>query len=380
MRYSNLPLDSLIDFFLSRGKEGEFWDFKQEWHDKIEDLLKDIICFANTVHDEDCYLIFGVSDDFSVVGINGRRRKQADIIDSISNLHFAGDNLPQISVETIKYHDKDLDILIVHNTDNTPIYLKNCYGKMRKGCIYARDGDRNTPNNSNAEISIIENLWKKRFNLTKAPIDFIFDALQNNLDWAESENGYYHRFRPEYTIERFNEDDPDFGRSSYEFYSYAQNNESTSYYILDVKANGTVLERFQIVNLDSGRLSIPVPEWGFVYLDDYHQDELRYKYYIKGNHKEKLMRFMYNPQNADQRYAYGNLEKIVLYYDSDNERQYFEDYAKYYKEKLKERVEDSNAYDHIVTENDTKTSSYKKSLRVATVLKEMLDEFRKQGF
>ena len=89
---------------------------------------------------------------------------------------------------------------------------------------------------------------------------------------------------------------------------------------------------------------------------------------------------MYNPQNADQRYAYGNLEKIVLYYDSDNERQYFEDYAKYYKEKLKERVEDSNAYDHIVTENDTKTSSYKKSLRVATVLKEMLDEFRKQGF
>jgi hypothetical protein len=378
MRYSNLPLDSLIPFFLSKGKEGEFWDFKREWHDKIEDLLKDIICFSNTAIDEDCFLIFGVADDLSVVGVSEPRRRQADIIDAISNLVFAGDNLPRITVETIKYQSEDLDILIIHDTDKTPIYLKKQYGKMKSGCVYARVGDRNTPDNDNAEIGVIENLWRKRFGLTKAPIDFIFDALQNDLDWAESTNGYYYRFRPEYTIERLNEDYPEFGRGSDEFYSYAQTNESTSYYMLNVKARGTVLEEFQIVNLDSGRLSIPVPEWGYVHLKEYHQDVVGYKYYIKGNHTEKLMRFMYNPQNADQRWAYSNLEKIVLYYDSEYERQCFEDYVNYYKEELKKRVANSDEYDYIITESDTKTSGYKKSLRVAIVLKEMLEEFRKQ--
>jgi len=60
MRYSQLPLVDLINYFLSVGKEGDFWDFKQEWHENIEDLLKDIICFANTIHDENCYIVFGV--------------------------------------------------------------------------------------------------------------------------------------------------------------------------------------------------------------------------------------------------------------------------------------------------------------------------------
>ena len=92
MRYSKLPLDELISFFLKQKREGEFWDFKQEWHEKTEDLLKDIICFANTVHDEDCFIIFGIADDLSITGMAGERKKQADIIDTISNLSFAGDN------------------------------------------------------------------------------------------------------------------------------------------------------------------------------------------------------------------------------------------------------------------------------------------------
>ena len=30
MRYSRLPIKELISYFLLQGKEGEFWDFKQE--------------------------------------------------------------------------------------------------------------------------------------------------------------------------------------------------------------------------------------------------------------------------------------------------------------------------------------------------------------
>ena len=138
----------LVKFFLEQGKEGECWDFKQEWHDDMSNLIKDIICLANTVHDENCYIIFGVSDDLRIVGMQKPRRKQADIIDAISNLHFAGDNYPKISIETIKYNDIELDVLIINDTDKTPIFLKKQYGKIREGCIYLRIGDKNTPDNS----------------------------------------------------------------------------------------------------------------------------------------------------------------------------------------------------------------------------------------
>lgn len=37
----------LVKFFLEQGKEGECWDFKQEWHDDMSNLIKDIICLAN---------------------------------------------------------------------------------------------------------------------------------------------------------------------------------------------------------------------------------------------------------------------------------------------------------------------------------------------
>lgn len=47
----------IVQHCLQQGKEGEYWDFKQEWHKRIQDLLKDIICFANTVHDKKCYII-----------------------------------------------------------------------------------------------------------------------------------------------------------------------------------------------------------------------------------------------------------------------------------------------------------------------------------
>lgn len=373
MRYSRMPLIEIIPFFLSQGKEGEFWDFKQGWHADIEDLLKDIICFSNTAHDENCYLIFGVADDLSVTGVKDPRRKQADILDAISKLAFAGDNLPQISVDTIVYEEKELDVLTIYNSDKTPVYLKKPYGKMRQGCIYARVGDRNTPDNENAEIETIENLWRKRLGLTKAPLEYIFDSLRNKLEWVESESGYYHIYKPEYAIERVGEDDFYVGRGYDEFYSYAQTDVTTSYCMLGVKANGTILEKYQIVKLDSGRLSIPMPERGYVHLDNH---VVSYIYYVKNSRTEVLMRFMYDPHNGEQRRAFSNLEKITLFFMSVEERKCFEDYINFNQAKIKKRIEASDEYEDIVTENETKTAGYKRSLRAAVVLKEMLEEFR----
>jgi len=375
MRLSDHSITNLISYFISKGKEGEWWDFKQEWHINMHDLIKDIICFANTVHDEDCYLIFGVSDDLKLTGMQQSRKKQADVIDALSNLHFAGDNIPKIDIETVNFEGTELDVLKIFDTDRTPIYLKKPYGSMRQGCIYSRNGDKNTPDNGNAEIVEIENLWRKRLGLTKPPLEYIIDRLQNKLEWNQHDDFYYNIYKPEYSIKNIDEND-DVGRRVDEFYSYSQANESTSYSMLDIMAHNTVLDSYQITNLDSGRLSIPVPEWGFLHFGDYHQDTRAYKYYIEGSDRYRVLDFLYNPENSDERCAFDDLLNVVLIYHSEEERKAFEGYVLANPEKLDSLVNASKEYEYIATESELKTSEYKKRLRTGIALNTLLKGWR----
>lgn len=263
MRFKdNYSTVQIVQHCLQQGKEGEYWDFKQEWHKKIQDLLKDIICFANTVHDKKCYIIFGVADNLKIVGMAEPRRKQADIIDALSNLWFAGDISPKISVETVMINGIELDVLIIDNIERTPIYLNRDYGNMRRGCIYARVQDRNTPDKGNADMEIIENLWKKRMGLTKPPYEYIIDRLQNREEWSNYNGDFYNIYKPEYRIHNYQDDKQD--NLAAEFYAYTQFNTNISYSYLDIIANNTVLDTYQIIHLDGGRLHIPAPEWGFI--------------------------------------------------------------------------------------------------------------------
>jgi len=375
MRLSDHSITNLISYFISKGKEGEWWDFKQEWHINMHDLIKDIICFANTIHDEDCYLIFGVSDDLKLTGMQQSRKKQADVIDALSNLHFAGDNIPKIDIETVNFEGTELDVLQIFDTDRTPIYLKKPYGSMRQGCIYSRNGDKNTPDNGNAEIVEIENLWRKRLGLTKPPLEYIIDRLQNKLEWNQHDDFYYNIYKPEYSIKNIDEND-DVGRRVDEFYSYSQTNESTSYSMLDIMAHNTVLDSYQITNLDSGRLSIPVPEWGFLHFGDYHQDTRAYKYYIEGSDRYRVLDFLYNPENSDERCAFDDLINVVLIYHSEEERKAFEGYVLANPKKLDSLVNASKEYEYIATESELKTSEYKKRLRTGIALNTLLKGWR----
>ena len=375
MRLNDHSITNLISYFISNGKEGEWWDFKQEWHINTHDLIKDIICFANTVHDEDCYLIFGVSDNLKLTGMQQSRKKQADVIDALSNLHFAGDNIPKIDIETVNFEGTELDVLKIFDTDRTPIYLKKPYGSMRQGCIYSRNGDKNTPDSGNAEIVEIENLWRKRLGLTKPPLEYIIDRLQNKLEWNQHGDYYYNLYKPEYSIKKYDGDE-DGDRCGDEFYSYSQTNESTSYSMLDIMAHNTVLNSYQITNLDSGRLSIPVPEWGFLHFGEYHQDARAYKYYIKGSDRYRVLDFLYNPENSDERCAFDDLLNVVLIYHSEEERKAFERYVLANPEKLDSLVNASKEYEYIATESELKTSEYKKRLRTGIALNTLLKGWR----
>ncbi|TOM80200.1 ATP-binding protein, partial [Vibrio parahaemolyticus] len=89
-------MEKLLDNLLSSKSEGLWWDFKQKFHDNLFDLLHDITCLANVIHDGDRFLIFGISDDFEVVGLDSEecRFSQADVIGYLRQQPYAENNVP----------------------------------------------------------------------------------------------------------------------------------------------------------------------------------------------------------------------------------------------------------------------------------------------
>lgn len=145
---------------------------------------------------------------------------------------------------------------------------------------------------------------------------------------------------------------------------------------LDIMANQTVLEGYQIVCLDSGMLTIPVPEWGYIKQEFNSYDTISYKYYSNGTKRYTLLKFMYDHENREERYAYRNLMKVVLIFDSENERFAFEDFITYYFEEFKDRLAKADKYNYIETESKKKTEVYREYLNTGFILNEMLREYR----
>lgn len=72
----HIDLKNKILELIERHAEGEYWDFKQQWHSNNADLLHDIICMANSLANRDCYIIIGVEDgSYNVLGVDDENRK-----------------------------------------------------------------------------------------------------------------------------------------------------------------------------------------------------------------------------------------------------------------------------------------------------------------
>ena len=108
-----IDLAETIERLIATKKEGDYWDFKLEPHTKAGDLIKDIICLANTPrHAGDRYIIFGVDDSGSVVGLpSASHRTQADIVNTLSNAGFAGGNYPDVYLHEVELQDCQLEVL-----------------------------------------------------------------------------------------------------------------------------------------------------------------------------------------------------------------------------------------------------------------------------
>lgn len=331
-------LKNIVNDFIKQKTEGEYWDFKLKWHSDMDDLIKDIFCFTNTTHFKDCYLIFGVSDDYNIMGVSEPRITLASINDKIQSLEYASVDIPIVELETITINNKLIDVLIIKNCDNTPVYLRKRNGKMLGGCIYTRVGDKNTPDNGNALISQIEMLWKKRLGLTKPKLDFIKEHLLKKEEWVQSSDDStykyfdYNIYLPEYTIEEI-EDETNFIKS---WFSYVQCNSNEHRAIVQIKCNNTVLYGCGIITLDGGRYTTSYPEECLMGKTiERLGSEIGFNYYIKGSLKYCIYKYYLNKLSYCYKSSYEDFIENILIFNNDKE---FKEFCQWIEKNIDEII------------------------------------------
>lgn len=241
-------------------QEGEYWDFKRQWHENKADLLHDIICMANNLSDNDGYIIIGIDEekDYSIrdVKLDENRKNTQKIVDFLKDKKFAGDNRPTVYVQTIEWAEENIDVVVVQNNMNTPYYLAIDYRDKEKHLkanhIYTRIMDSNTAKDCNADLDKVEYLWKKRFGINKSALERVTIYLKDKKNWFQNEfEVVYYKYAPEFTIKC----EYDESRKGYEVYMLGQIDNTPHWYDIQLYYHSTLLHTVSAVALD-GSLEI----------------------------------------------------------------------------------------------------------------------------
>lgn len=257
-------------------QESECLDFKQQFHQNNVELLHDIFCLANSYTEGDRYLVFGVADDRTVVGVqsDSNRKNNASIQDLLRQANF--NRIPTIRLETVKYKSGiEVDILTIKNRPDKPFFLtkdKNCQGKtIRAGVIYTRLGDTNIPLTESATEAQIELMWRERFGLGLPPLERMKRLLDESENWVSvyTDTQIYHKKFPEFTIRRGVE------LSSYSRYPWSEQftDKIGSSYLVELRYFETIIHTEKFVSCDGELYQIPLPKL----------DSVAKKYYLESD-------------------------------------------------------------------------------------------------
>lgn len=346
-----VDLKNKILELIERRAEGEYWDFKQQWHSNNADLLHDIICMANSPANRDCYIIIGIEDKtYNVLGVNDENRKnQQNVIDLLRQKpSWAGGYIPEVYVKTISIEDKEIDVVVVKQSDNTPFYLLEDYKKegqaIYKGAIYTRKGDTNTPKTETADLHDTELLWKRRFGLLYNPSQRAKFYLKDLDNWesvegetdkfGREESFVFYRPDPDYTVYFVHEDETDdgltcakdvndnaVGTQSYYLFTFCNVSYHTEYscrskvvlYYKEVPLFSSVIE-----SVDEGRTSVVPPELSVI---DQHYIEDSFRYLMF----EFVFRHWGENYSAEAREMF---LRVIPVYKNDEEHEEFREYVK----------------------------------------------------
>ncbi len=376
-------LDYKIKQLISLKQEGEYWDFKKKWYskDKKMDLLHDIICMANNLANSDAYIIIGVDEenDYTINDMQNdmNRRNTQNIVDFLKDKKFAGGIRPAVYVKSISYLNGTIDVIIIKNSSNTPFYLTKRYHSILPNNIYTRIMDTNTPINESADIHHVEYLWKKRFRLLSTPLERVQYYLEKPYDWMDAPTDWesvkkYYKFAPEFTIEHTLEDDGD----AYQYYLFNQTDTRPHWREIRIYYHQTLLFSTEAISLDGGRYFTPTPFTDGIYLLEYHNWDIVFKYFIRDTIEYTVHRFYFTDDGDEETTSYSRFMECILIFDS-----------KYEKESFKNFVLDNWKYKNNYSENiwmphfpqieNYNMDKFKEQYLNIQILKRMFIEFKK---
>lgn len=384
----NLTFEDEIKKLIEMKQEGAYWDFKREWHSNKCDLLIDIICFANNLVNKDCYIIIGVDEehDYTIcdVSTNQNRKNTQNLTNFLKDKKFVGDVRPIVTVSSLAYNDKIIDVITVHNSVNTPFYLTEKYQCDKKVIypfhIYTRVQDTNTAIDSSADINHVECLWRKRFRLDEAPIEKVMNYLKYPNDWLQSptnnEDAFYYKYSPEYRIVSECDD-----RKGYEIYHFTQTDSRPHWGKTYIYYHQTVVASFDRLAMDGCRWTAIAPDSHIISVEEYTSppNKVLYYSYTKNTLTYAMLKFFLGENESDN-YGYTRFLAVVLLFENDIERTGFECYVAEHIEEFNS-LYNSQEEPILSTYNIADLENYhmdvfEREYKVAKVLKSMLSKFR----
>ena len=373
-------LAEIIGSLIATGKEGDHWDFKRKHHKKAGDLIKDVICLANSPrHQGDRYIIYGVADGGSVVGLDpdASERTQADVVNTLSGAGFAGGVYPDIHLEKVEIQGHRLDILTIKDRAEKHYFLQRRYNssgvRLNPGTIYSRVRDSNTPSDQVASLHDIEQMWRERFGLDKTPFQRVLDYLLDPAAWSgTSDYTWHHSQFPEFTVAPT--DDEAWSVDSGHSWVRVPPNPNAFVRPLQIRFHQTVLAEVACILYDETREIMPAPTP--MYFD--HDPKLWFYWLSSGTLEFRLLRFL-TSAGWDEFVRYGltgrrlGVKVPVVLFSSSRERLEFE---KYVNQNLQQILESYSA------EGDCALGSTDVDQRIlwfSKLIEDQLDEWRLQG-
>ena len=341
----NNDLYNEINNLIGIGTEGEYWDFKKEWHTKKADLLHDIICMANNIANHDAYIIIGVSDSKSASGIqindvsnDANRKDQQQLITFLRDKNFAGGVRPTVYLETIEFDNNHVDVVIIKNTNKTPYFLTKDFkddGILHANHVYTRIGDTNTPKDKTADLDKVEYLWRKRLGIDLTVNQRLLILLDNPTEWVgdfkDRDDVVYHSVYPEFQIKIVDkeEHDTNFSEDNDIVQNLAAHNPDKTQKVrrIEITYHATVLFSDYVIYLDGFRYIMPIPSSGFVYIDKYHdvKRSLAYLYFDLLTIRGRLYKCLLSDWYSSESVGYSKRSYIV--FNDELERKRFDDFA-----------------------------------------------------
>lgn len=372
-------LEKIIIRLISLKQEGEYWDFKREWHSNKGSLLHDIICMANNLYNRDSYIIIGVDEenDYRIASVENdpNRKNTQKIVTFLKDKKFAGGVRPLVYVKTLQLTYGTVDVIVIENSYDTPFYLTEQYKEVRANNIYTRVMDTNTSIDKSADINNIEYLWRKRFHLDETPLDKFQYYLFDSYGWdklQDDKDGFFYKFFPEYSVV-CKEDK----RTGYEYYLFGQYDTTPDWYMVTLFYHQTAVERFLANALDGGRCFVITPQRCYE-MSEY--GIAPFGYYVKNSLRYSLFVFYQNLTYCEE-YSLETYLKSVIIFSSEYEKQCFLDY-------LKSNIKKYKMISEKITENylpyfpklkGYTMEKFKKDYKDAIVVKKMLEEFREKN-